>query len=84
MFDTRLIYQVVDWERRIEIENDIHRIPRPATMTGLPAHPEPYREERASIFTRIFNLNRDRRLTARSTEPDGTLDSPVCCEPSAQ
>jgi hypothetical protein len=84
MFDTRLIYQVVDWERRIEIENDKHKIPRPATITAWPAQPKSYRGERESIFTRIFNLNRDRRLTARSTEPAGTLDSPACCESSAQ
>jgi hypothetical protein len=36
MFDTRLAYQIVDWERRIQIENEKHGNPEHDKYALLP------------------------------------------------
>jgi len=80
MFDTRLIYQVVEWERRIEIENEKRRRPRPDSSADFTTNTEVTHQERESIFAWVLRFGRGRRLVARSVEPDGALESPVCCE----
>ncbi len=84
MFDTRLIYQVVDWERRLEIENEKRKKPRPEPWLDFTAPAEPARQERESIFARLLRLGRSRRLAIRSVEPAGTRDISVCCETPAR
>jgi hypothetical protein len=37
MFDTRLTYQIVDWERRIQIENEKHGNPEHDKYALLPS-----------------------------------------------
>jgi len=60
MFDTRLIYQVVDWERRLEIENEKQKNQRPGLYTGFPKAHQACRKEQPSFLMQIFRhgLNR--------------------------
>ncbi len=83
MFDTHLIYQVVEWERRIEFENEKRNSPR-RDMAGVTASPELLRAERGPIFTRVFRAGRNRGLAVYPVETAGSPDSPLCCESSAQ
>ena len=45
MFDTRLAYQIVDWERRMQIENEKKGSPQTDKYALLPHTVEPNRKE---------------------------------------
>ncbi len=62
MSDIRLIYQVVEWERRLQIEDETRRNLRGEPYTdGFTAASRPASRERPSIFARIFGFGRGRR-----------------------
>lgn len=62
MSDIRLIYQVVEWERRLQIEEETRRNLRGEPYTdGFTTASQPASRERQSIFSRIFGLNRGRQ-----------------------
>jgi hypothetical protein len=62
MFDVRLITTVLEWERRLEIEEEKRKSSRfEDVFTDFPAAPQPPREERKSIFDRIFRVGKDRQ-----------------------
>ena len=80
MIDTRLINQVLVWERRIEIENEKQKNLHPHAYAGLPTAPEPCQKAQKSIFARIFRHSLGHNLTIHSAEPAGTPDNPIYCE----
>ena len=55
MFDTRLIHQVLEWERRLEIENEKRKSHHPNMDTRYPTRPQACRKEHRSVFARIFD-----------------------------
>ena len=61
MFQIQLINTVVEWERRLEIEEEKRKNHRPEPYTDFPTDPQPCRKERKSIFAWIFSLGRDRQ-----------------------
>ena len=61
MFQTQLITSVLDWERRLEIEDEKRKNYRPEPYREFPTAPQPCRKERKSIFAWIFELGRDRQ-----------------------
>ena len=62
MFDVRLITTVLEWEKRLEIEEEKQKSRRfEDVFTAFPAAPQPIREKRKSIFARIFSPGKDRQ-----------------------
>ena len=82
MFDTRLIYQVVDWERQLEIENEKRGKPRRETIEGFTNGPEPFRQEHEPILARVLRLGRNRGIANCSVDPACPVESTICCESS--
>ncbi|OPY16763.1 MAG: hypothetical protein A4E69_00156 [Syntrophus sp. PtaB.Bin138] len=72
MFQPHLANAVVDWERRITIEDQRraqHRYePYVNYLTPLP----PHREERTSIFTRLLGLFKERNTAPCCYTPGST------------
>jgi len=54
MFDTRLTYQIVDWERRIQIENEKHGNPEHDKYALLPSAAEIDRKTDKLISRGLF------------------------------
>ena len=50
MFDTRLAYQIVDWERRMQIENEKKGKPQIDKYALLPSVAEPVQKEEKPIL----------------------------------
>ncbi len=70
MMDTRLIYQVVEWDRRLEIENEKQKNLRPGTYVGFTSkNTGPEVKERRSFFARIFRHGTGHNITIHSAEP---------------
>ncbi len=69
MMDTRLICQVVEWERIIELENEKQKNNRPNTHTCYQITSEPHRNDRQSSLGRLFKLIRHFDLSLHSSEP---------------
>jgi len=80
MCDTRLINQVLVWERRIEIENENHKNHRPENNEHLPIALEPCRKEHKSILARVLTLSLNRNYSIHASEPAGSIDGPVYSE----
>lgn len=58
MFQTTLITAVLDWERRLEIEDERRKALRLEPYRELPIEFESSQKEGQSIFDRIQNLGR--------------------------
>jgi hypothetical protein len=54
MYNTRLINQVIDCERRIQIENEKHNNPRRDKYALLPCAAEPREKENKPISRGLF------------------------------
>ncbi len=75
MSDIRLIYQVVEWERKLQIEEETRRNLRGEPYTdGFTAASRPAPRERQSIFSRIFGRSRNR--SRQPVQPNMTEE---CC-----
>lgn len=61
MFQTQLIQQVVEWERRLEIEDERRGNHRDEPYVNYLAQVQPMRTERKSILARILSLGRGRK-----------------------
>ncbi len=61
MFQTQLIFKVVEWERRLEIEEERRKSHQYEPYMNFLAAPQPIRKERKSIFARIFRRSKDRQ-----------------------
>ncbi len=68
MFQTQLIQQVVEWERRLEIEDERRENHRGEPYANYLAEVRPMRNERKSMLARILNLGRGRR-TVQAENP---------------
>lgn len=53
--EIRMICQVVEWERRIEMENEKQGIVRPKSYSIFSINLDPLRNGCKSIFTRVVN-----------------------------
>ena len=69
MFDTRLICQVVDWERRIEIENEKQKNHWPETSGFFAKGYDLLRTAHKSIVGRFNKLSKDRIVSVHSSQP---------------
>jgi hypothetical protein len=67
MFQTQLIQQVVEWERRLEIEDERRENHRGEPYANYLAQVCPIRNERKSMLARILGLGRGRKA-ARPAE----------------
>jgi hypothetical protein len=65
MFQTTLITAVLDWERRLEIEDERRKALRLEPYRELPIEFESTQKEGWSIFDRIQNLGRNRQSVER-------------------
>jgi hypothetical protein len=74
MFDTRLAYQIVEWERRIDIENEKHGINRPVNYGCLPAASEPCHKPYPSIVRGLLNAIKTVTPLSKSSEPAVTFN----------
>lgn len=79
MSEILLINKVVEWERRLQWENEKHRYHRLETYAGYVADPRPDQKEHVSILARIFRIGK-RIQPIYSTEPAGMADCPSCSE----
>lgn len=61
MFQTQLINTVLEWERRLEIENEKRKNHRFEPYVNFLAKVHPCRKERKSSFARIFRRSRVRQ-----------------------
>ncbi len=61
MYQNQMINTVLDWERRLEIEDERRKNHRYEPYTNNLAPIQPYRKEHESIFARIFRFGRDRQ-----------------------
>jgi hypothetical protein len=64
MFQTPLINAVLDWERRLEIEDEKRKSQRYEPYVNYLAKPQGTRKERKSIFAWIFRIGREDRQPA--------------------
>jgi hypothetical protein len=80
MIDTRLIYQVVEWDRRIEMENEKQKNLRPKPNADFTTVHEPGQKQQPSILVRIFRQCIGQKIAAHSAEPAETPDNPVYSE----
>ncbi len=60
MFQVPMINQIVEWERRLEIEEETRKNLRGEPYTDFTTNPQSNRKEHRSIFARIFNRGGDR------------------------
>lgn len=74
MSDLRLIYQVVEWERRLQIEDETRRNLRGEPYTDEFSAPRPAPLARPSIFARIFGRSR-----VRDRQPAQPSLNEECC-----
>jgi hypothetical protein len=74
MFDTRLIHQVVELERRIQIENEKKGNYRPVVNAPFSHCLEYFCKAAQTILARIYKLNRVNNFPTHSSEEDGTLE----------
>jgi hypothetical protein len=61
MYEIPLINAVLEWDRRLEIENNRRKAYRFEPYRELPVDIEPNRKKRASILEWISRLSRDRK-----------------------
>lgn len=61
MFSSHMIYAVVEWERRLELENEKRKDRRAEPHDDAPADPCPCQKEPASFLARIFRSHRKRQ-----------------------
>lgn len=76
MFQTQLINQVVDWERRLEIEAE-RRQNNAEPYTNWLAPVAPWRPERLSLLARILSIGKARRSDAPA---GGRYIKEQCCD----
>ena len=69
MFETRLINQVVVWERILESENEKKNNLHPKAQSYSPGASESRVKGNNSIVTRIFKLGQTRNFSTHSSEP---------------
>ena len=72
MFQSPLITAVLDWERRLEIEDERRKNHRYEPYMNFLAPLPPFRRERKSIFARIFK-------PAKDPQPVYHFPSQDCC-----
>lgn len=73
MVQIQFINQVLEWERRLEIEDEKRKNARLEPYRELPLEPQPVRMERRSFFSglvRIFQAARDRQPARSSYEQE--------------
>jgi hypothetical protein len=69
MMDTRLINQVIVWERILEIETEKQKNLHPKAQAFSSINSEPRLNVNKSIFSRIFKFSQDRKFSSHSSEP---------------
>ncbi len=67
--DTRLINQVIEWERILDIEDEKRKNHQPEPYADYAAGPELHLVERKSIFKWILKFHIDFNISFRSPEP---------------
>jgi len=77
MFDARLINQVVEWERRMEIENRDQKNHRPEAYEYYPIALEPCIKEPKFKLVRMLKLVRDHYNFPHLPEPKADVDGPI-------
>jgi hypothetical protein len=77
MFDTRLIYQTVDWERRIEIEKEKQGNHRLELCAPFSNSVELCCKAIKSLSTLVAKLNRGDHFSNHPSEPNGALENPL-------
>ncbi len=77
MFDTRLIYLVVEWERRMEIENRDQKYHRPEAYEQYPIALDPCKKEPMFKLVKMLKLVRDHDRISHSPEPKAEIGGPV-------
>jgi hypothetical protein len=80
MFDTRLIYLVVEWERRMEIENREQKNHRSEAFEYYPIALGPCRKEPKFKLVRMLKLVRDHNNFPHLPELKADIDGPSCSE----
>jgi hypothetical protein len=65
MFQSQLISQVVEWERKLEVEDENRKNHRFESFTDFPADPQPSRKESKSNFAEIFKLDNTHQPVSR-------------------
>jgi hypothetical protein len=75
MFDTRLIYQVVEWERRMQIENEKQGNHQLVLVVPFSNSLEACCKAVKYIYAQICKLNQGSTLSNHSSEQNGTLES---------
>lgn len=69
MFDTRLICQVVEWERRIEIGNENRKNNRPEVTPSFPIAIDRGQKGLQSKLAQFIKLRRVHNYSMHSSEP---------------
>jgi hypothetical protein len=65
MFQSQLISQVVQWERKLEVEEENRKIHRFESFADMPADPQPSHKESRSNFAEIFKLDNTHQPVSR-------------------
>jgi hypothetical protein len=75
MFQTQMITTVVDWERRLQIDEERRKNLRGEPYTDMFTNPQPRQAEGPSFFARLFGRSKERKPVYTGRNPD-------CCPES--
>ena len=79
MCSMQMINSVLEWERRIEYQNETWRNHRPAPFfTDLPAEPEPRPARNESVFDRLFRRSGHPEPVRSTRKDDNCKDAQPC------
>lgn len=79
MCSMQIANSLLEWERRIQYQNETWRNHRPAPyFTDLPANPEPCPARKETILDRLFRRS-ENRGPVKSTRKDDNCKDPQPC-----